>query len=626
MVPSINQLKLLTHSYTHIGVIKRHKWKSAIAFTAIGYSIYKLRQLYSKFKDGYGEFQKIIKLLDQQKNNLPEGEQPEDGTEEEFNFMTDILKQINDEASPILKTVVSSIQETEVTQKMFILNQLSGELKVEHWLEMTKNKEDKQAMIEAWNKLRTETIRELFYFIYISQVFLSCSYIVFSMTGKQLFEIHSGKSKEDGLTELAQKLEQKSKDLENPQVEENKQQSEEDISAKKKAERREKVTNIIHNHFMHLLFDVLTDFIKDLKNGILDPAVDQVMHNVVLKSAFTYEEFETQVLDQIYDKINDTLFAPAPEHKEGDNALDSDDDTDFESEDSLNDYDIINLSSWNEERVEELKESSIKKYRSLIVSKLVDFFNNASLEKYSKNIAEDLKHLDGEESNNQEPVNPENLPSNTQSHMVDDEEAENPDELLRETIETMKDYLETSYSQSIFIESVDFTYQSYLEKLSKDFKFSSNDNQLFMAKIIPIIYRNRSFFREKNKITQKLGEPEEKKSKKKKKPVEEEKVVELTEEEARIESLAKSTPNPISSEEPLVLEHQISNTRIAQSEPEKESMETKASNLTKSVNLFTKLILTEGIENSSNMPDFGDLLGLGGDEMGDFSLLQSIMT
>lgn len=539
--------------------------------------------------------------------------------------MTDILKQINDEASPILKTVVSSIQETEVTQKMFILNQLNGELKVDHWLEMTKNKEDKQAMIEAWNKLRTETIRELFYFIYISQVFLSCSYIVFSMTGKQLFEIHSGKTKEDGLTELAQKLEQKSKDLENPPAEEDKKQSEEDIAAKKKSERREKVTNVIHNHFMHLLFDVLTEFTKYLKNGILDPAVDEVMKDVTLKSAYTYEEFEAQILDQIYNKINDTLFTPVVEQNEGNNAMDSDDDTDFESEDSLNDYDIINLSSWNDEKIEELKESSLKKYRSLIVSKLVDYFNNAALEKYSKNIAAELKRLDEEESSSQEPINPENLPSNIHPKMEDDEESENPDELLKETIETMKDYLETSYSQSIFIESVDFTYQSYLEKLSKDFKFSSNNNQLFMAKIIPIIYRNRSFFREKNKITQKLGEPEEKKSKKKKKPVEEEKVVELTEEEAKLDSLSMSTPNPISKQEPLILEHQISNTRTAQSEPDKESMETKAKNLTKSVNLFTKLILTEGIENTPGLPDFGDLFGMGGEDMGELGLLQSIM-
>ena len=49
-------------------------------------------QLYSKFKEGYGEFMKIAELMEMNKQNLPEGERPEDGSNEELDFMQGLLK------------------------------------------------------------------------------------------------------------------------------------------------------------------------------------------------------------------------------------------------------------------------------------------------------------------------------------------------------------------------------------------------------------------------------------------------------------------------------------------------------------------------------------------------------
>jgi len=48
-----------------IATIKKHKWKSAIAFSISAYGSYKVYQIYQKFKEGLGEFKKIIELIDQ---------------------------------------------------------------------------------------------------------------------------------------------------------------------------------------------------------------------------------------------------------------------------------------------------------------------------------------------------------------------------------------------------------------------------------------------------------------------------------------------------------------------------------------------------------------------------------
>ena len=103
-----------------------------------------------------------------------------------------ILENLKESVDPALKTLITNIQKTELTQRIFITNQLKNELKVEELQNLTKTSKDK---IEAWDKLRVEWIREIYYYIYVTQIFLVCSYIVFSMTGKQLFEINAGKGK-----------------------------------------------------------------------------------------------------------------------------------------------------------------------------------------------------------------------------------------------------------------------------------------------------------------------------------------------------------------------------------------------------------------------------------------------
>lgn len=297
--------------------------------------------------------------MDQHKSGLPEGQQPEEGTEDEFNFMTDIFKSLNDQASPILKTVLENIKDNEVSQKRFILNMLSEELKVEYWQDVTKTGENNQAKLEGWNKLRTEIIRELFYFIYTSQVFLSCSYIAFSTTGKQLFEIHSGAGGLDSLKDYADKLEQ------NMQDKNEEQKTPEDDLEKKKMTRREKIVNIVHNHFMHLLFDVLTDLSKYLKYSIIDVVVDETLKDISLKSKFTPDGFKDQVLNTIFTQINDVLLSPTQINQ---NKEYEDSDTDFDSD---NDTECTNK-TLSLEKIEALKQNSVKTYKSHIISKLLE--------------------------------------------------------------------------------------------------------------------------------------------------------------------------------------------------------------------------------------------------------------
>lgn len=106
------------------------------------------------------------------------------------------------------------------------------------------------------------------------------------MTGKQLFEIHSGKGKNESIHELAERLQ-----AEMNQDDGNAEQSEEDKNAKKNAERKEKITNIVHKHFMELLFEVLTKYTAHLKNEVIDPIVNETLSNIKLTSSFTIDEF-----------------------------------------------------------------------------------------------------------------------------------------------------------------------------------------------------------------------------------------------------------------------------------------------------------------------------------------------
>ena len=310
---------------------------------------------------------------------MPEGEQPEDGSPEELDFMQNLMKNLNDQADPILATVIKNIIQTDQAQRELILNQLKEELKIEELQRLTKESSDNKEKIECWNKLKVEIIREFFYYIYTSQVFLSCSYIAFSILGKQLFEISSGVGNDNYMEDLIEKLGGEGK--EQPQSD---QQKKDDEEAKKKAEFKEKETRVVHNHFMHLLFDVLTDFIKYLKKEVIDPVVDDVLSDINLKSKFSVESFEFEVLNKIFTEINEQLFNATEDEEEAE----GEDDTDFDDE-SLTSSHI----KTTEEKLENLKENSVKKYKSFVILKLVNLFNDVDIQKYTKGIEKDLKEL-----------------------------------------------------------------------------------------------------------------------------------------------------------------------------------------------------------------------------------------
>ena len=62
---------------------------------------------------------------------------------------------------------------TNSNQRKYIINELKRQLKVETYQGLSKNGETSKIKLEAWEKLKTETIREIFYFIFISQVFFN---------------------------------------------------------------------------------------------------------------------------------------------------------------------------------------------------------------------------------------------------------------------------------------------------------------------------------------------------------------------------------------------------------------------------------------------------------------------
>ncbi|CAI2360699.1 unnamed protein product [Moneuplotes crassus] len=583
-----------------ISTIKTHKWKSAIALGAVSYGSYQAYRLYSKFKEGLGEFKKIIELMDKKKEDLPEGEQPEDGSPEELDFMQNLMKNLNEQADPILATVTENIIRTEEAQRNLILDQLKEELGVTELQRLSKEGKDNKEKIESWNKLKVEVIREFFYYIYTSQVFLSCSYIAFSILGKQLFEINSGFKGEDNLQDIIEKLggEEETK-------EKTEEEKKEEKSAKKKAEYDEKVTTAVHNHFMHLLFDVLTNFVEYLKHEVIDPVIDVAMATTTLKSKMTVTKFTEEILGKIYAEINDNLFDPTPVIETKDC-----EDTDFDS-----DSDDFPKKKLNAEALNMLKEESVKKYTSLIVTKLVDYFNEANLDKYTEGIEKDLESL--EELKKDLPKN-EFMPS----------EEETASELLeKKVMQLMKDYLESRYSQSILIDSIECTYEHLVEGMKKELSEIANGNsELFYLKLIPAIYRNRDLYKETNPIIQSLKEGPKEEVKEAPNEESEPKVVEITDEEEAQETA--SDPKP--TEEP-VFANEIPQKDIISMVEEEESdidFEEKVQRIVESIKLFTKLILTEGIESSNQMPDIGDLFGAGAlsensSEMGILSTLLS---
>jgi hypothetical protein len=114
---------------------------------------------------------------------------------------------------------------------------------------------------------------------------------------------------------------------------------------------------------MHLLFDVLTDFTAYLKNDVISPVVDSVMSKITLKSKFSPEELQSEIFDRIYTEINEILFDQFID----DNTEFSDDsgeDTDFDSDDSSKNV-------LNPQKLEAIKEDSLKTYRSTIMAQLV---------------------------------------------------------------------------------------------------------------------------------------------------------------------------------------------------------------------------------------------------------------
>ena len=66
--------------------------------------------------------------------------------------------------------------------------------------------------------------------------------------------------------------------------EEEEKKKSEDEEQKKSIKQKERFTNTVHNQFMILLLDVLTDFTNYIKYSIIDPVIDEVMSDKNLKN------------------------------------------------------------------------------------------------------------------------------------------------------------------------------------------------------------------------------------------------------------------------------------------------------------------------------------------------------
>ncbi len=157
------------------------------------------------------------------------------------------------------------------------------------------------------------------------------------------------------------------------------------------------------------------------------------MAEVTLKSKMSMESLQTDILDKIYHLINEKLFDPAPTDEE-----DNGDDTDFESDSG----DWPNKKKLTIEALEMIKEESVKVYKSCIITKLVESFNNIDLQKYTEGIEKDLESLSDLKKGLPEPD-------------LFEEEEDATSLLEKKVVQIMKDYLESRYSQSILIDSVE---------------------------------------------------------------------------------------------------------------------------------------------------------------------------
>ena len=405
------------------------------------------------------------------------------------------------------------------------------------------------------------------------------------MTGKHLFELNAGKGNMDNISDIANAMERLAGGENAKSQEEQEKENKEQEESKRHNDNKEKAMNITHKHFMLLLFDVLTEFVKDLKSETLDVCVNEVMNNIPLTSKLTHDQFKNDVFEQIYAKINDILFAPYCDPQDLTGAEDSETDFDSDNESSKT-ISISNQASVDETDNE--KQNYLYSYRNNVTSRLVKHFELVDYSKYNKKFESEINNL---------------------VVFKDEQEAEKYKGMLKDMIETLKDYLETQYSQSIFIDCVDLTFTSYTNTFSDAFKQEYQDDQkVFIGKILSLIYRLRNTY-SNNYVSIEAKEPE-KDAKKEEVKDEEPKVVEIDENEDENDENKQQSEQPKDTDE---------NKEDIQDNPDLTSQES----LQKSFRMFIKLVLTEGIENEQNMLDMP--FNINEDGAGVEQLLQSLV-
>ena len=190
----------------------------------------------------------------------------------------------------------------------------------------------------------------------------------------------------------------------------------------------------------------------------------------------------------------------------------------------------------------------------------------------------------------------------------------------------MKDYLESSYSQSILLESVDCTFQYLVQNISQELSEICNENsEILMMRIIPVLFRCRNLLNNVNPIIKGLQEDKQPNKNDKKKPKEEAKVVELNDEEAEQELKEENIVLDKEELESTKEVQDMDSLPVIKDENNEQDYDEKVQNIVKSIQLFTKLILTEGIERSDDMVNIGEMFGMGGNSS-EMGLLQGLMT
>ena len=190
----------------------------------------------------------------------------------------------------------------------------------------------------------------------------------------------------------------------------------------------------------------------------------------------------------------------------------------------------------------------------------------------------------------------------------------------------MKDYLESSYSQSILLESVDCTFQYLVQNISQELSEICNENsEILMMRIIPVLFRCRNLLNNVNPIIKGLQEDKQPNKNDKKKPKEEAKVVELNDEEAEQELKEKNIVLDKEELESTKEVQDMDSLPVIKDENNEQDYDEKVQNIVKSIQLFTKLILTEGIERCDDMVNIGEMFGMSGNSS-EMGLLQGLMT